>query len=111
MKLLALLLLVTGSASIKTVVKIVDQAPNATQLATSTTATTTTPQSPLSLAADPDVVTDREEEDRNIAAHAAEFGKGLEGVALLVSDVFGDASDQNKMKKWMVGIGSAMLIF
>ena len=53
MKLLALLLLVTGSDSLKTVVKIVNPASNATQLAIISNVATKTPQSPVSLASDP----------------------------------------------------------
>ena len=50
MKLLTYLLLVNGIAATQSVVKIVDQASNATQLAVATNASTTTPQSANSLA-------------------------------------------------------------
>ena len=50
MKLLTYLLLVHGIDATQTIVKIVDQAANATKLSVATNASTTTPQSAISLA-------------------------------------------------------------
>ena len=106
MKLLALLLLVTGSDSLKTVVKIVDPASNATQLAIISNVATKTPQSPVSLASDPDVVTDEEQRDAERLEKAVKIMAGVLDVLSTIRDIL----DNPAMKMVLAMSGTVFFV-